>query len=110
VRPGLNINGSVDNKQDDVWNAFTPGNSGLAYETVRSVQIDAAGNVWFGLNIGGVSVLTPQGGWATFSQADGLVYDSITALTFSPAGRAVDRHRWRWRQRSGQPRHPARQG
>jgi ligand-binding sensor domain-containing protein len=82
----LNINGSVDNKQDDVWNAFTPGNSGLAYETVRSVQIDAAGNVWFGLNIGGVSVLTPQGGWATFSQADGLVYDSITALTFSPQG------------------------
>ncbi len=82
----LNYNGSVDNKQDDVWNTFTPGNSGLAYETVRAVQIDAAGNVWFGLNIGGVSVLTPQGGWATFTQADGLVYDSITALAFSPQG------------------------
>ncbi len=83
----LDFNDTPDVKQDDQWTTFTPDNSELAYESVRRVAIDDQGNVWFGLNIGGVSVVTPQGAWATFTQADGLSYDSITSLAFDDQGR-----------------------
>lgn len=82
----LNHSGSPFNRSDDNWTVFTTSNSGLAYDTVRDIAVDQAGNAWFGLAIEGVSVRLSGGDWLTFTQSDGLAYDSVRAVAVDRSG------------------------
>lgn len=73
-------------KGDDNWTVFITSNSGLAYDTVRDVAVDQAGNIWFGLAVEGVSVYSPGGSWLAFTQSDGLAYDSVQAVAVDGSG------------------------
>jgi len=72
---------------DDRWTVFHSESSGLAYDNVRDVLVDGAGNAWFALLINGVSVRAGDGSWQTFYQGDGIAYDSVYALASDAAGR-----------------------
>ena len=73
----LNYAGTPFDKSDDTWTVFTMQNSGLAFNTVRGIAVDHAGNVWFGLAIGGLSARSSAGSWVTFTKSDGLAYNSV---------------------------------
>jgi len=70
------------------WTAYSR-YQGLAEGWVTAIVADHAGNVWFGTQGRGLSVLHPGGSWQTFSQAHGLSDEHITAL-------AVDRDNSLW--------------
>ncbi len=74
-------------KQDDEWTSFTTANSGIAANHIRGIALDAAGNAWFALATGGVSVHTTSDGWVTFSEADGLVFNAVNAVAVDAAGK-----------------------
>jgi two-component system sensor histidine kinase ChiS len=82
----LNHAGSPFNKGDDTWTVFTTSNSGLAYNTVRDVALDQAGNIWLGLAAEGVSIYSVGGSWFTFTQSDGLAYDSVQTVAVDRSG------------------------
>jgi ligand-binding sensor domain-containing protein len=90
----LNDNGTPTNKADDTWTTFTT-TDGLANDSVRAVAIDALGGKWFGTYFyGGVSNLDDNGTptnkaddtWTTFTTADGLAGDSVTAIAIDASG------------------------
>jgi len=82
----LNYGGTPFNRNDDVWAAFNPGNSGLAYGAVRDVAVDAARNVWFALALEGVSARARDGSWVTFKQADGLANNATDSVMVDRGG------------------------
>lgn len=67
-------------KQDDVWTTYTTANSDIAANHIRGIALDAAGNAWFALATGGISVHTTSDEWVTFSEADGLVFNAVNAV------------------------------
>lgn len=72
---------------DDRWTVYRSDSSGLAYDNIRDVLIDSAGNAWFALLINGVSVRTADGAWQSYYQGDGIAYDSVYALAKDASGR-----------------------
>lgn len=74
-------------EQDDQWTTFTPQTSGIADSYIRDVAVDSAGNAWFALATGGVSVYTTDGTWVTFTEADGLLFNAVTAVAVDQRGR-----------------------
>lgn len=70
------------------WRAYSR-YQGLAEGWVTAVVSDRAGNVWFGTQGRGLSVLHPDSSWQSFGQAQGLSDEHITAL-------AVDRDNSLW--------------
>jgi ligand-binding sensor domain-containing protein len=78
--------GSPFDKSDDSWAVFTTSSSGLAYNTVRDIALDQAGNVWFGLAIEGVSARSSSGSWVTFTRSDGLSNDAVHAVAVDCSG------------------------
>ena len=73
-------------KQDDQWATFTTANSGIAANHVRDIAVDAAGNVWFALATGGVSLYTSTGEWVTFTEDDGLALNSVNTVAIDHGG------------------------
>ncbi|MCB0141297.1 MAG: hypothetical protein KDE50_15430 [Caldilineaceae bacterium] len=67
-------------RQDDKWTTYTAQNSGLTDNHVRDIAVDAHGNVWFALAIGGVNVYTADGQWLAFAESDGLVFGSVNVV------------------------------
>ena len=76
----LSYGASPFDKTDDSWQQFTTANSGLANNYIRAMALDSNGNLWLALAAGGVSVLGKDGNWTTFSESDGLVYNSLNTL------------------------------
>lgn len=74
-------------KQDDQWTVFTAQSSGIADNYIRDIAVDSAGNAWFALATGGVSVYTTEGTWVTFTEADGLLFNAVTAVAVDQTGR-----------------------
>jgi len=59
---------------------------GLADNEVHAIAIEADGNKWFGTDGGGVSVLHPDGSWATYNMANsGLADDDVWAVGIDTA-------------------------
>ncbi|MEZ4711519.1 MAG: two-component regulator propeller domain-containing protein [Caldilineaceae bacterium] len=67
-------------RQDDAWTSFNTQNSGLTDNHIRDIAVDAEGNVWFALAIGGVNVYTADGQWIAFTESDGLVFGSVNVV------------------------------
>ncbi len=76
----LGYGASPFRKQDDLWTTYTTANSGIAANHIRGIALDAAGNAWFSLATGGVSVHTTTDEWVTFSEEDGLVFNAVNAV------------------------------
>lgn len=79
---------------DGVWDTYTE-THGLAANTVKAIAIDSAGNRWFGGAkfdfvledwAGGVTQLTPGGSWITYTVADGLINENVTAIAIEDNG------------------------
>lgn len=77
---------NLSDGSDDVWTVFTSANSGLAFDSVRDILIDRAGNVWFALTLEGVSVYSASGAWQSFSRADGLANNVVRGLLIDRSG------------------------
>ncbi|MEZ4660513.1 MAG: hypothetical protein R2911_23395 [Caldilineaceae bacterium] len=73
-------------RQDDVWTSFNTQNSGLTDNHIRDIAVDAEGNVWFALAIGGVNVYTADGQWIAFTESDGLVFASVNVVLVDAFG------------------------
>ncbi len=58
----------------------------LASNAIAEVDVDAAGNTWFGTRDKGVSVLTALGEWRALTAFDGLPSEAVTCLEPSPVG------------------------
>ncbi|BCX04602.1 MAG: hypothetical protein KatS3mg053_2540 [Candidatus Roseilinea sp.] len=82
----LNYGGTPFNRNDDVWTVFNTSNSGLAYNAVRDIVVDAASNTWFALALEGVSTRAGNGLWVTFKQADGLASNATDSVMVDRGG------------------------
>lgn len=90
----LDDSGTPANKFDDNWIDFTTAD-GLANNSVKDIAFDDSGGKWFGTYFsGGVSYLDDNNSplqknddtWVTFTTADGLAGDSVTAIAIDPNG------------------------
>lgn len=89
-------NNTPHDKTDDAWTSYKKAD-GLADDDVRAIVIDGAEYKWFGIWRGGVSVLNDGGTphekgddtWTSFTTADGLASNAITAA-------AVDKADLKW--------------
>lgn len=66
---------------------FTTANSALPANTVRSILVDTAGNVWAGTTAGLARLSPDLATWTTFTTADGLPNNSIFDLAQLGDGR-----------------------
>jgi len=66
------------------YNSSVPGT--IPDDYVQAIEIDAAGNVWFG-SLGGLTRYIPSSGqWRTWTKADGLPAESVNTIVFDSAG------------------------
>ena len=73
-------------KVDDQWTIYKQSNSGIADDNINDIAIDPAGNVWFALELMGVSVRTVDGSWVTFNRMDGLAQDLVRSVAVDKSG------------------------
>jgi ligand-binding sensor domain-containing protein len=66
------------------WQTFTT-SDGLSHGTVRSIDTDRWGRVWFATHGGGVSRYDGDT-WRTFTTADGLAHDEVAAVFVDASG------------------------
>jgi len=90
----LDHGGTPFDKGDDTWTTFTTAD-GLADDYIRAIAVDSGGRLWFGTSSGGVSMLDHRGtpfykgddAWTTFTTADGLADNGVTAIALDSGGR-----------------------
>jgi ligand-binding sensor domain-containing protein len=85
----LSYGASPFDPADDTWSLFTAANSQIGVDLVRDVAIDSAGNAWFALALEGVSVYSTGGGWAHFTQSDGLISNTTRKIAQDARGRML---------------------
>jgi ligand-binding sensor domain-containing protein len=82
----LRYGASPFQKQTHQWTTYTTETSNIGSDWVRDIAPDEAGNVWFALATGGVSVYTTTEDWISFTEADGLVFNSVNAVAADHQG------------------------
>jgi hypothetical protein len=66
------------------YNTTVPGT--IPDDYVQAIEIDSAGNVWFGSFAGLTRYSPATGAWRTWTKADGLPAASVQVITFDNAG------------------------
>ncbi len=79
----------------NTWTNYTPENSGLAWDAVSGIAIDADGKIWLATFGRGVSTLSPDGQWHSYTVRDSDIPWSIVTTVVAGC-RCGERSAWLW--------------
>lgn len=79
----------------NTWANYTPENSGLAWDAVSGIAIDADGKVWLATFGRGVSTLSSDGQWHSYTVRDSDIPWSLVTTVVTGC-RCGDRPAWLW--------------